>query len=280
MLRNKADLISLGYMFIITSLLIVQWYLSSFNWLLYSCTILMMPTTFVMAHNHNHLSMWRSRILNSLTDFWQVAFYGYPVFVWIPTHNLNHHKYINKKGDYTITYRFKNNNNLLTLLAYPFISSFYQSEAIKNYLRKQWKVNSKRFYYCIAQYVFLIFYLISFFFLDAQKALLYILIPQVSCLFSVLVINYIQHVHTDENSKYNNSRNFGGLGNKFMLNNGLHTAHHKKMSSHWSELPKIHKNLETKIDKSLLERSIIWYLLRVYILSIFIPKFRSKSLRQ
>ena len=276
MLKYKADLISLIYMISISTLLVVHWRLDHFNWVLYWATILMTPTVFVMVHNHNHLSMWKSRTLNVITDLWQVAFYGYPVFVWVPTHNLNHHKYINKEGDQTITYRFNNRNNILTLLAYPFVSGYYQSALITGYLKKQWNKNSKRFYYCMFQYVFLFFYLFCMFTLDAQKAFLYITIPHLLCLILVLMVNYVQHVHADENSQYNHSRNFTGIENKFMLNNGLHTAHHEKMSAHWSELTNIHRNMESKISNQLLEKSFIWYFLRVYVVSIFVPKFRSK----
>ncbi len=276
MLRNKADFISLVYMVAITTLLVVHWRLDHFNWVLYLATICMTPTIFAMVHNHNHLPIWKSRSLNVMNDLWQVAFYGYPVFVWVPTHNLNHHKYVNKKGDETITYRFGNNNNLFTLLAYPFISGYYQSGLITAYLRKQWSKNPKRFYYCIFQYIFLVSYLFCMFAIDAQKAFLYITIPHLMCLVLVLMVNYFQHIHADENSQYNHSRNFTGIENIFMLNNGLHTAHHEKMSAHWSELTSIHQGMKSKIDNRLLEKSLVWYFLRVYILSIVIPKLRSK----
>ena len=278
MLKYKADIISVIYMLIITSVFVVHWNWGGFNWFLYSITLIMTPVIFVMVHNHNHLAMWKSRFMNRLTDLWQVAFYGYPVFVWVPTHNLNHHKYANKVGDYTITYRFGNHNNILTFLAYPFISSFYQSEPIKAYLRKQRTKNPGRFYYCIFQYIFLLSYLGVMFYLDYEKAFLLVLIPQVFCLAFVLMINYMQHVHADEKSEYNHSRNFLGIENKFMLNNGLHTAHHEKMSCHWSELMEVHKQIEPKINPALIEKSLIWYMIRVYLLSLFVPKFRSRQI--
>src|SRR3989442_16018493 len=67
----------------------------------------------VLAHNHNHCPTFKSRKMNSLLAYWLSLFYGYPTFAWIPTHNLNHHKYVNKAGDATITWRYTNRNDWL-----------------------------------------------------------------------------------------------------------------------------------------------------------------------
>ena len=279
MLKYKADLFSLLYMVISTSLLIIQWSLPEFNPFLFAASLLMACTSFVIAHNHNHLPMWKWDFLNKITDYWLTIFYGFPPYVWVPTHNLNHHKYTNRDGDYTITYRISEKNNLFTMLSFPIVSAVFQQKPTSDYLKYQWKNNKGLFFYCISQYAFLIVFLAGAFYLDWKKALLYIVIPQQFSVQFVLIINYIQHVHCDEESKYNHSRNFLGWGNKFLLNNGLHTAHHENMGMHWSELPKAHAAIAHKIDPSLNEPSLPWYLFRVYILGVFIPKFRTKSMR-
>ena len=46
--------------------------------------------------------------------------------------------------------------------------------------------------------------------LDWQKALFLIVIPQQFALFAILLFNYMQHIHADEESEYNHSRNFVG----------------------------------------------------------------------
>jgi hypothetical protein len=94
-----------------------------------------------------------------------------------------------------------------------------------------------------------------------------------------LIINYIQHVHTDEESQYNHSRNFTGLYNRFLLNNGYHTAHHEQMGLHWSQLPAAHEKIKHLIDPSLNLKSLGWYIIKTYFLAPFIPSFRSKSMR-
>ena len=85
----------------------------------------------VIAHNHNHCPTFKNRKLNGVFGIWLSIFYGYPTFAWVPTHNLNHHKFVNKAGDATITWRYTNKHNALVAATYFFVSSYYQSEPIK-----------------------------------------------------------------------------------------------------------------------------------------------------
>ena len=135
MLRYKADIKTLIYMAITTGLLIAQWAVFGFNPVIYIIYLFMSVSVSVITHNHNHVRIWKTDFMNMLQDWWLTVFYGFPVFAWIPTHNKNHHKMNNKIGDYTITYRFSEKNNLGTLLTYPTISGFYQQKAIKDYLK-------------------------------------------------------------------------------------------------------------------------------------------------
>lgn len=249
-------------------------------WLLYALQLLMAVSVAVMTHNHQHLSMWRSKFMNFLTDNWLTVFYGFPIFAWIPTHNINHHVQINKDEDYTKTYRYSEKNNLLTLLIYPSVSGYYQQPAIGTYLRTLWSENRKKFYSTGFQMLSLAVWIGVSLLVDWQKALIFVVIPGQVSVYTVHVFNYLQHVHADEESKFNSSRNFtGGLLNFILINNGFHTAHHIATGLHWSELPAKHRELLPKIDASLNENDFGWFMLRNYILGIFMPSFRTKSMR-
>jgi len=281
MLRYKADVRSLVFMAITTALLVVQWNLKSFNPWLFGWAMFMAVTVAVMAHNHNHLPMWRNNNLNILTDWWLTCFYGFPVWAWVPTHNKNHHKMNNKIGDYTITYRVSERNNLLTLISYPTISSYYQQIVLRAYL-KQVKVKSKKQYYlCLAQIAVLVLFVGIMLILDWKKALLYVVLPQQMATYSVMIFNYVQHVHADEESEIDHSRNFtSAVLNFTLLNNGFHTVHHDKAGLHWSKAPEEHWKIEHTLDPKLIERhGFWWFIFRVYILGLFIPKFRTKPKR-
>ena len=114
MLRHRADIRSVVFMVVTTLLLVAQWLWTSFQPALFVGAMFMAVSVAVMAHNHNHGSMWKSKELNLFTDYWITLFYGFPAFAWIPTHNQNHHKFNNRDGDYTITYRVSETNNLFT----------------------------------------------------------------------------------------------------------------------------------------------------------------------
>lgn len=279
MLRYKADRRTLAYMAVTTGMFFLLWNLPSFNFWLYPVYLFLSVAVTVIAHNHNHLPIFRNSTLNSLTDYWLTVFYGFPAFAWIPTHNKNHHALNNKEGDYTITYRLTENNHLLMLLFYPTMSSYYQQKPIRDYLKMLWGTDRKKFWLCAFQYVALVLWIGVALFINWKKALLFVIIPQQFGLFSVLVFNYVQHVHADEESPVNHSRNFTGFLNVMLFNNGYHTIHHDKSGTHWSKAPELHAAIADKIDPSLNERSFWWYIFRVYFLGAFIPKFRTHSMR-
>ncbi len=279
MLRFKADIKTLIYMGLTTALLILQWTSIGVHPVTYAVYLFLSVAVSVITHNHNHVRMWKSDFLNTLQDWWLTVFYGFPVFAWIPTHNKNHHKMNNRLGDYTITYRFSEKNNLVTLLTYPTISGYYQQKAIKDYLRDNYRNNKKRFYLSIAQYVVLVGWIAAALLVDWQKAIWFVIIPQQVSLFSVLIFNYVQHVHANEESEWNHSRNFTGFLNFMLFNNGYHTIHHETAGLHWSQVPAEHKKIEKNIDPALLERSFWWYIFRNYVLGLFNRKFKTDSMR-
>jgi fatty acid desaturase len=278
-LKDSADVKSLIYIFITTALFITQWIWLGVNPFMYTWYLFMAVAVAVMTHNHNHLPMWRSKVMNVLTDWWLTVFYGFPIFAWIPTHNKNHHKFNNREGDDSITYRVSEKNNFLTLISYPTISGYYQQKAIFSYLKETKANNKEKFWVSISQYVVLVLWVAAALIIDWEKALLFVIIPQQVSLFSVLIFNYVQHVHADEESEWNHSRNYTGFLNFLLFNNGYHTIHHHKAGLHWNKVPEAHKEIEKNIDPILLERSFWWYIFRSYILSLFVPKFRTTSMR-
>lgn len=279
MLRYKADIKTIIYMIITSALLIIQWTVIGVNPLIYALYLFMSVAVSVITHNHNHVQIWKSKTMNVLTDYWLTVFYGFPVFAWVPTHNKNHHKLNNRIGDYTITYRVSEKNNLLTLLSYPTISGFYQQKAIRLYLKELWRQNRSRFYLCVSQYVILAVWIAAALLVDWKKAILFVIIPQQVSLFSVLIFNYVQHVHANEESEYNHSRNFTGFLNFLLFNNGYHTIHHETAGLHWSKTPEEHKKIEHLIDSSLKERSFWWFIFRNYFLGLFSRRFKTDSMR-
>ena len=284
MLKYKADVKTVLFL-IITSLLFgglwyfgFQWTNPLF-WIAYITFLYFEVTVAVSTHNHNHINIWTNKTLNVLTDWWLTIFYGLPIFVWIPTHNRNHHRYNNKLEDVTRTYRHTEHNDMPALLMYPAISGPNQMrESIIPYMKDLKDKNPEQWRENWTQLAVLMVWNIFWFVINWKLALIMILLPQQVSQLSVIVFNYVQHTHADEESDYNHSRNFMGV-NPFLFNNGYHTIHHERASIHWSEAPEAHKKIEHLIAPHLIEQSFWWYMARTYVLAYFVPKYRTSSMR-
>lgn len=284
MLKYKADIRTLIYFAITTTMFVLQWNYgfdvhSPLSWVAYIVYLHFAVSVAVITHNHNHINIWTNKVLNILTDWWLTVFYGLPIFVWIPTHNRNHHRYNNKEEDVTRTYRHTEDNDLPALLLYPTISGKNQmKEGIIPYMKDLKGKNPQQYRENWMQIAALLAWVIVFFVWNWKKALLFVLIPQQVSQISVIVFNYVQHVHADEESEWNHSRNFMWV-NLFLFNNGYHTVHHQRASMHWSETPAAHEKIVHNIAPHLIERSFWGYLGKTYILSMFMDKYKSNSMR-
>lgn len=285
MLRYKADIRTLAYMVLTTFLMVFLFTRSggldsALEVALYVLQLIMAISVGVMVHNHKHVPIWKGEALNVLTDCWLTVLYGFPVFGWIPTHLQNHHMHTNKEEDYTKTYAYSEKNTLWTLIVYPSYSGGVQQRAIFRYVKDLYSKNKRKFWISSLQIVCFVGVLVLAFVLDWKKALLFVVIPQQIALNSVLFFNYLQHIHADEESEFNHSRNIEGFLNVFLFNNGLHTAHHMKPNVHWSETPKLHAEIRDKIDPRLIERSLLWFLVKQYLIAPFSSKWGTQSMRE
>jgi fatty acid desaturase len=251
----------------------------------------------VFSHNHNHCPVFKSRRMNAFYSSWLSIFYLYPTFVWIPSHNLNHHKYVNRAGDATITWRYSKKNTLFTSSTYYFVSAYWQAPVIGEYIAKAKAGNPSLYRQIVSQFVTVIGTHVSLLalavflqrpwmhnpfwhsaLLGARVYAFGFFIPALFANYSMIFINYIQHVHTDPWSEHNHSRNFvSKLGNWLVFNNGYHTAHHESAGLHWSKLADAHAKIDKLIDPALNQRSIFGYVLHAYILGIFSDRFRTKQ---
>lgn len=230
----------------------------------------------VIAHNHNHCPTFHSRTLNRLFEYWLSFFYGYPTFAWVPTHNLNHHHFVNRPGDATITWRRSNRHDVWTAVTYFFVSSYWQQEPTSAFIRKARERNRPLYRRIVLQYVCWAGVAVALFgaawFLHglARGAVVWTVVsflPAVFALWTIMLFNYEQHVHADAWSEHNHSRSWTGFVNRLLFNNGYHAAHHEHPGLHWSDLPAAHARLAPAIDPSLIERSMLGYFFRCYVMA-------------
>jgi fatty acid desaturase len=101
-------------------------------------------------------------------------------------------------------------------------------------------------------------------------------IPALFSLWTIMLFNYEQHVHTDPWSKHSHSRSFVSPALNFLLfNNGYHAAHHEHPGVHWTKLKALHEAIEPEIHPSLVQQSLWWYWFKQYVLAVFVPSLGS-----
>ena len=245
----------------------------------------------VIAHNHNHQPTFRGKRWNQGLGHILSLFYGYPTLMWIPTHNLNHHRFTNRPGDATITWRHTNSNNLWVVLTYPFVSGFYQSKPIEQYIRRAKTKNRSLYKRILFQYSFWIgVYALMLGVAawlhhhDRAGRGLYVwffavILPAGCSATLIMIFNFIQHVHADAWSSLDHSRNFTSCTFNFLFfNNGYHTVHHERPALHWSQLPAAHAEIAPSIDPRLNEPSLVWFLVRQYLLAPFCPRLGTSQI--
>ena len=205
----------------------------------------------VLIHNHMHCPVFRSRRANAIYAIWISVFYGFPAFSWIPTHNQNHHRYLNGAGDVTRTSRLSRRDTLMHALVYPVASSFFQAPSVVRYAAQALGRGRARAMPIAAQTLALVVVHGALLLLalrlhgSAHGYATYALAFGVPALFapwSLMFTNYVQHVQCDSGSRDNHSRNFvSPLSNWLLFNAGYHTVHHENPGTHWSEYPALHR---------------------------------------
>ncbi len=284
MLRNARDWQSLLYLLLQPLLVAYLWRFGVHNalsWLVYGVVLFLSLGVSVIHHNHTHLRMWRNKQLNRGTDFWITLLQGHPTFVFYPAHIANHHRYHHGPKDAARTYRFGgDSNHLLGYLLHPLQASVVLYPLFVRWLNRLRRNNSGAFYYCLRQYLAVLLLWGVLALIDGQKFILLVLIPQLHGLHWLLATNYLQHAHADGHSSINFARNFEGWVNPLCFNIGLHTAHHRHPRAHWSELTQLHPQYRQQIHPDLNAGPLIAYMARTFILSMFSPRRRSRSLMQ
>jgi beta-carotene hydroxylase len=228
----------------------------------------------VLAHNHNHCPIFVGRRANVAYGAWLSLFYGFPIFSWIPTHNQNHHRYLNGESDATQTSRHSSDDTLLAALTYPFTSARNQMRGVASYVRAARNRRPARLRRIAAESGVLVAGHLLFFSLAvalhgiATGALVYALAvgaPAALASYFMMLTNYLQHMGCDPLSPDDHSRNFTSpFFNWFVFDNGLHTVHHEHPGVHWSRYRLLHDARAARIDPALNQRSLFRYVIRTY----------------
>jgi len=171
---------------------------------------------------------------------------------------------------------------------YFFVSSYYQQFPTKAFIDKARSKNRALYRRIIGQYVFWAAGYVALFALavwlhgartGSFVFLMTVAVPAVVSLWTIMLFNYEQHVHTDPWSAHDHSRSFISPTLNFLLfNNGFHAAHHENPGLHWSKLPEAHAKIADKINPVLNQKSVWFYWFKQYVLVPFIPSLGTVQL--
>lgn len=275
MLYHHKDWRSVAYLMVLPILVIYQWR-EGFNPWLYISSLLLAIGIVSINHNHGHIPLWKNSFLNSVTDYWICLLQGVPVFLFKAAHIESHHRYNQGEKDVTRLSRVGNNNHLLGYLIFPVFVLSPINKLRSEFLNKVKKEDFPKFLRILAQYLILLVLWAVTFWIDWQKALVFVILPQFIAVHFLLASNYLQHAHAVVGSELNHSRNFVGFMNTLYFNVGYHTAHHEQPQIHWTRLASAHESIASNIDPRLIEKSLVWYFIKT--LSFLPLKEKCRSL--
>ncbi|KAH6959421.1 fatty acid desaturase-domain-containing protein [Fusarium avenaceum] len=221
----------------------------------------------VTTHNAIHLPVFWGKNWNK---FYQVCLslqYGGAVSIFVPGHNLSHHKYPQQAKDVMRTTKVRYSWNLLNGLLFFWHVVLSGNKDDKLYFAAQARLNRPIVKQRQLEEIAVWGTTAVLILIDWRRWIWFALLPQFYAKYCILSLNFLQHDGCDMSSKYNFARNFTGKTlNYLCFNNGYHTVHHLHSGLHWSVLPEKHDELiGPQIAPSLEDSNILIYMWRTFI---------------
>lgn len=260
MLQHWRDLQSVVWLLALPAAVAWQWQAASFSPALYGLTLLLVLGLCCINHNHAHVPLWHSPLLNRLSDVWIGTLQGHPVFLFEAAHINSHHRYNQSEQDVTRVSRAGRHNHVVGYLLFPLRVLNPLRQLKRAWLQRLWREQPRQLLWIAAQHMPLLLLWSCCLVLDWRRALLLVALPQLVGLHFLLASNYLQHAAAEPGSRHNHARNFSGrLLNALLFNVGFHSAHHQWSTLHWTQLPAAHARIGAALNPALQHRSLLLY---------------------
>ena len=192
----------------------------------------------VQQHNHAHLRIFKSRLVNLAYDQCFALAAGYTTPGWELQHVLGHHRlYLKGAADPACNHRFSGpgpwQRPLFTLLGSAL--SFWDAARVARALKREGKRDHLP--RLLAHKATALSALGVFFWLDPWLAFAFLLGPHLLLRWAVFWFSYRQHEGAPMTHVYDGAITNLGPFNGWLLNVGHHTAHHERPALHWTKLP-------------------------------------------
>jgi fatty acid desaturase len=224
-------------------------------------------TCAVITHNTIHAPVFRSKRLERLLHMALTLTYGHPVAMFVPGHNLSHHRFTQTDRDAMRTAKARFRWNVLNQLFFSVVVGGAVFRGNVEYAKHIRRHDRPAFRNLLAQAAVFVTFVAATLALDPLLFVLYVLIPHQYAAWGIMGVNFFQHDGCDPDHRVNHSRNFvGRFVNYLLFNNGYHGAHHMFPTVHWSKLPEVHDRvLGPEIHPSLDQQNFAAYMWRAYV---------------
>jgi fatty acid desaturase len=248
LLRFKEDVRTLGFVTSFFACVAVLWTVPLPLWAtipLYAWVILMAMVGAVINHNALHSTVFKKKWMNRVLQVLLTFIYGMPVTLFVPVHNLSHHKHAQSQKDVMRSMKLRSKFNLINVLRAPSLMAWDTIKDDIRYFKVQKKKGATIYKHLRVELAFLVAFGLLLLFVDWKNFLWLIFLPWQASQAFIVGINFVQHDGCDpDQTGYNHSRNLTGKPfNWFFLNNGFHTIHHMQPGLHWSKAAEAHERL-------------------------------------
>ena len=257
MFKHKEDRIPT---FLIVSLTVLDFYLYftvENTWLLAAYWLLMIipkGTIGAWNHHHQHLAMFKSKVLNRSIEQVYALHTGQTTNLWLLHHVLGHHyNYLDQSIDES---RWKRQSGAkMGPLEYTLdvtLTAYYRAYQVGK-SKPMHARHLRAFVLYTSITALLVLGLVIY---QPIQALFLFVLPMICSLMFTAWVTYDHHAGLDTDDHFHASYNIPNpLFNKLTGNLGYHTAHHYRQGVHWSKLPALHEKIKHKIPEELYVKS-------------------------
>jgi len=206
-------------------------------------TVLVAP----LNHHHQHLGVFRSRLVNRAYDLVLALLTGVGPYAWVLHHNLGHHQhYLNQPpaAPPDESHWTDGDGRQMSRIGYTLHLFFHHPVDILRVGRSHPRIFRAYLLMKLPLYALVLLGLYT----DAVNFALVFLLPGVLTLLHTCWATYEHHAGHHAVDHYSASLNREHkLFNVLSWNLGYHTAHHLRPGVHWSLLPELHASIRHRI---------------------------------
>lgn len=203
-------------------------------------------------HNHQHINVFRSPLLNRIFEVPLTMQTGIGPYSWVLHHNLGHHQnYLEQRpGTSSVDESrwTRGDGGQMGRVEYSLHLFFTHQIDIYRVGKKHPKIYRK---YLLMKLPIWGTIALLFWLHPLNTLIVYLALP-LGTLLHTCWVTYEHHsgLYTDDHNLASRNRS-SRIYNLLSQNLGYHTAHHMRPGLHWSELPKFHEEIQSKIPETL-----------------------------